>query len=129
MTTPPATTPVTESGSLTCSHTGIRALSGVGSANRLTVAQKAVLAVDADGSGAYAGCIFTDAGNSPRPCDTTKLTSAGASKLTVRGKPVLLSSDTLLSLSTGPPPPAPPLPPTPPSAVTVKAGQAKLTAR
>ena len=70
------------------------------------------------GNGTYTGCKFSDS-NGPHLCNSTKITSSGAGKLTAAGNAVLLSNDTVLSVN--------PVPAGSGSA-TVDAGQTKLTA-
>ena len=85
---------VVEDGDLTCAHDGTRSLSA-GSV-KLTVGASPVipLAVVA-GAGQYSGCKFKDPNGNSHPCLSTAVTSTGAAKLTVGGKPVLLDSDKL----------------------------------
>ena len=122
MTTPSPPAAVTEAGSFTCTHNGERALTKLGSGT-LTVAGKPVLLTDAAATGAYTGCTFTDASNVAHQCDTTVISITRTTpKLTVGATPVLLGDDPVKSFDALPGP-------TPPLAVTVAAGQAKLTAR
>ena len=83
---------VIEDGDLTCAHDGTRSLSA-GSV-KLTVGASPVipLAVVA-GAGQYSGCKFKDPNGNSHPCLSTAVTSTGATKLTVGGRPVLLDSD------------------------------------
>src|SRR5690242_12596790 len=121
MTTPPPN-PVVEAGAFTCKDSGKRKLTGLsasGSPIRLTVGGSPVVTVSAAGSdGTYTGCTFSD-NNGPHICNSTKITSPGAGRLSVGGNAVLLSNDTVQSVNpviagSGP--------------ATVDAGQSKLTA-
>lgn len=107
--------PVTESGSLTCSHAGVRKLTGAG-AGKLTVeGVKVVLLGAATGPGTYVGCVFKPDGSAPCT-STTTVPGESVVRLTVGGKPVLLDS---AALQAGTPAPA--------TSVTISAGQATLT--
>jgi hypothetical protein len=85
---------VVEDGDPTCAHDGTRSLSA--GPVKLTVAASPVipLAVVA-GAAQYSGCKFKDPNGNSHPCLSTAVTSTGAAKLTVGGKPVLLDSDTV----------------------------------
>ena len=107
--------PVTESGSLTCSHAGVRALTGAGVAKLTVGGAKVVLLSAGPGPGTYVGCLFKPDGSAP--CTTTTLVPGETTaRLTVGSKPVLLDS---ASLQAGTPAPA--------TSVTISAGQTKLT--
>jgi hypothetical protein len=120
-TTPP--NPVVEAGTLTCRNSGIRKLAGLSTSDspiRLTVGGSPVVTVKAAASaGTYTGCTFTDSNGISHLCNSTKITSPGAGRLTAGGNAVLLSNDTVLSDN--------PVPAGSGSA-TVDAGQSKLTA-
>lgn len=120
MTAPSPPVAVTEAGSFTCAHTAERALTKLGD-GKLTVESKPVIRVDADGTGAYTGCTFTDPANTTHQCDTTVISVTRTAKLTVGSTAVLLTGDQVQSLDAAPP--------SPPLTVTVAPGQAKLTAR
>jgi len=119
-TSPP--NPVVEAGTFTCPDSGVRKLGGLSTSDapiRLTVTGSPVVTVSAARSnGTYTGCKFSDS-NGPHLCNSTKITSSGAGKLTAAGNAVLLSNDTVLSVN--------PVPAGSGSA-TVDAGQTKLTA-
>ena len=106
--------PATESGSLTCTHGGVRVLTGAG-VDKLTVGHtKVVLLSAVEGAGTYTLCAFQ---NGTGPCSTTTLpTDPAPSKLTVGAKPVLLDSS---AIKAGTPAPA--------ASATVSAGQTTLT--
>lgn len=108
---------VTTDSSITCKDSGKLRLTGTA---RLTVDDHPVVAFeDLPKSAPYTGCDFGKESGAVKPCASTVVVSRGAaSKLTVDGRPVLL--DDLKATTDNYPPPAPP-------AVTVKAGQTKLT--
>jgi hypothetical protein len=123
MTAPtPPPNPIVEDGDFTCPDSGKRKLTGLSSGGtkiRLSVNGSPVVTVTAaGGTGTYTGCKFSDS-NGPHICNSTTISTPGASKLTVGDKAVLLSSDTVLAVN--------PVPAGSGTA-TVNAGQSKLTA-
>jgi hypothetical protein len=106
--------PVTTGGSFTCANGGSAKLA---SQAKLTVGGNPVIPFSsASGLGPYTGCIY-NVNNVTGPCTTTTVVSGGsAAKLTVGAEPTLLDS---ITATAGNPPPA--------AAVTVAAGQTKLT--
>lgn len=122
MTTPDPPNPVVEAGSLTCKDNGKRSLSGVaGTGIKLTVSGSKVVTVEAAAStGTYTGCTAQDTNGVVQPCASTTVSSTGSATLTVGGKPVLLSSDTVMTVNEKAP--------TGSGKATVDAGQSKLTA-
>ena len=87
---------VVEDGDLTCTHTGKRSLTAPGV--KLTVGTSPVIPLT---SVAGAAPYRMQLGHQrfAHPCITTVVTSTGAAKLTVGGKPVLLDSDTVKSVN------------------------------
>lgn len=108
--------PVTTAGSLTCSHGGAPTLT---SSAKLTVGTKPViLYADVTTFTPYTGCQFKDQSGNVQQCTTTSVVKGGeAAKLTSGGNAVLLDDLTATGGT-----------PAPPTSITVKAGQAKLTA-
>ena len=85
---------VVEKGDLTCAHKGTRSLTA--GPVKLSVGASLVIPLAVvKGSGNYSDCQFKDTNNVSHPCITTAVSSPGAAKLTVGGKPVLLDSDTV----------------------------------
>jgi hypothetical protein len=121
MTTPNPPNPVVEAGSFTCKDNGKRSLSGVaGDGIKLTVSGSKVVTVTAAGSaGTYTGCTAQDSNGVVQPCASTTVSTPGSAKLTAGGKPVLLSSDTVMTVNEKAP--------TGSGKATVDAGQTKLT--
>ena len=107
--------PVTTGGSFTCANKGSPTLS---SQAKLTIEGNPALPFSAASAlGPYTGCTYNVSGVTG-PCTTTTVVSGGsATKLTVGAAPALLDS---IQATAGTPPP--------PAAVTVNAGQTKLTA-
>jgi hypothetical protein len=119
MTTPNPPSPVVEDGTFECKDGGKRSLTGVaGDGIKLTVGgSKVVPVASAAGSAVYTGCSISDS-SGPKPCNSTTVSTTGATKLTVGGKPVLLNSDTVTAVN----------PLNGPASAKVHPGQTKLTA-
>jgi hypothetical protein len=114
--------PVVEAGSFECRDQGIRKLEGLSSGGttiRLSVNDSPVVTVKAaPGTGTYTGCAFSDS-NGNHQCNSTTISTPGASKLTVGDSAVLLSSDSVSTVN---------LVAAGSGKATVQAGQTKLTA-
>jgi hypothetical protein len=109
-----------EEGDLSCPHNGTRKLSGLAEPTaKLTVDTSPVVPVSvAPGLSEYKDCTLSDSQGKAHPCQTTTVTSAGAARLTVDDRQVLLDSDSLTATNDL----------LVPSSVSVHPAQSKLTA-